>query len=94
MTRPAVVDHARVDDAHITFVLADGRELSAPTSLSRRLAEATAAQRSGCRIIHGGTVVEWPEIDEHIGVWTFLGVPEEDVLRAAGFEVRSMPSPA
>jgi hypothetical protein len=29
--------------------------------------------------------VEWPAIDEHIGVWTLLGVPEDDVLEAAGF---------
>jgi hypothetical protein len=32
-----------------------------------------------------GTHVEWPSIDEHVGVWTLLGVPEDDVLEAAGF---------
>jgi hypothetical protein len=94
MIEPAIVTHARVDDEHITFALSDGRELSAPTSWSRHLAGATAAQRRAFRIIDAGTVVEWPELDEHIGVWTLLGVPEEDVLRAAGFEVRSMPSRA
>jgi hypothetical protein len=31
--------------------------------------------------------VEWPAIDEHIGLWTLLGVPEEEVLEAVGFDV-------
>ncbi len=29
-------------------------------------------------------VVAWPDVDEHIGVWTLLGVSEEDVFAAAG----------
>jgi hypothetical protein len=31
-------------------------------------------------------VVEWPSIDEHIGLWSMLRVPEQVVLDAAGFE--------
>ncbi len=27
----------------------------------------------------------WRSIDEHVGVWTPLGVPEDDVREAAGF---------
>jgi hypothetical protein len=34
--------------------------------------------------------VDWPTIDEHIGVWTMLGVPEEEVLEAAGFEMERL----
>lgn len=34
-----------------------------------------------------GLIVEWPELDEHIGVWTLLGVPEEEVMMAAGLKV-------
>jgi hypothetical protein len=30
---------------------------------------------------------EWPAIDEHVGLWTLLGVSEEDVMEAVGFEV-------
>ena len=30
-----------------------------------------------------GLIVEWPEIDEHIGVWSLLGVPEDELLAAA-----------
>jgi len=34
-----------------------------------------------------GTYAEWPGIDEHIGLWTLLGVSEEDVMEAAGFDI-------
>jgi hypothetical protein len=27
-------------------------------------------------------------VDEQIGLWTLLGVPEEEVLEGAGFDVR------
>lgn len=48
---------------------------------------ATAEQRAEYRIAGVGTHVEWPSIDEDIGLWTLLGVREDDVLRAAGFDV-------
>lgn len=84
----ALIRDVCVDDQQITFVLTDSREVSAPTSWSVRLTEATDRQRSNWRIGGSGTYVEWPAIDEHIGLWTLLGVPEEDLLEAAGFEVR------
>lgn len=85
MISQAIVTDVRVDDERITFVLADGRELSAPTSWSARLSRASAAERATWRVGGAGTHVEWPAIDEHIGVWTLLGVPEDEVLEAAGF---------
>ena len=84
---PAIITDVRVDDEHITFVLTDGREVSAPTSWSDRLTRATADQRRHWEIGKSRTHVEWPAIDEHIGVWTLLGVPEDDALEAAGFRV-------
>jgi hypothetical protein len=68
MIQPALVAAARVDDERITFALVDGRELSLPTARSRRLASASPAERASFRVIGGGTVVEWPLVDEHIGV--------------------------
>jgi Protein of unknown function (DUF2442) len=85
MISPAIIRDVHVDDDLITFVLADGREVSAPTSWSVRLLRATPAQRAIWNVGGAGTHVEWPAIDEHIGVWTLLGVPEDDVLGAAGF---------
>jgi hypothetical protein len=82
---PAIIRDVQVDDDLITFVLADGREVSAPTSWSVRLSRATPSERAIWKLGGGGTHVEWPAIDEHVGVWTLLGVPEDDVLEAAGF---------
>ena len=84
--KTALIKDVRVDDHQITFVLTDGREVSAPTSWSTRLVQATEKQRAAARIGGFGTYVEWPSIDEHIGLWTLLGVSEEDVMEAAGFE--------
>lgn len=85
--KPAIVTDVRVDDERITFALSDGRVVSAPTSWSARLSAATTSERADWRIDSGGTVVEWPSIDEHVGVWTLLGIPEEDVLESAGFVI-------
>ncbi|MGH2428911.1 MAG: DUF2442 domain-containing protein [Candidatus Limnocylindria bacterium] len=74
-----------VDADRLTMHLTDGRELSAPTSISPRLAMATPQQRAHWTIEGMGTAVHWPDVDEDIGVWTLLGVPEDLVLEAAGF---------
>jgi hypothetical protein len=84
--KAAIILDVRVDDQQLTFVLTDGREVSAPTSWSRRLADATQSERGTWRLGGFGTYVEWPSIDEHIGLWTLLGVSEEEILAAAGFE--------
>jgi len=84
----AKIIDVHVDDQHMTFTLSDGRVVAAPTSWSRRLVEATDAERSNRRIDALGIEVEWPALDEHVGLWTILGVSEEDVFAAAGFEVR------
>ena len=78
----AEVTDVRVDEARITFVLGDGREVAIPTAWSSRLASATRASRSSWRIVAGGDIVEWPTIDEQIGLWTLLGVSEDDFYAA------------
>lgn len=82
-----VISDVRLDDDHITFALSDGRSVSAPTSWSPRLLAASTADREDYRIDDAGVIVEWPSIDEHIGLWTLLGVPEDVVLGAAGFDL-------
>jgi hypothetical protein len=78
LVRAAIVVDVSVTDDLITFVLADGRRLSAPTSWSDRLTNATAEERIHLEIEPGGLIVAWPDVDEHIGVWTLLGVPEDE----------------
>jgi len=57
MMQPAVITDVRVDDRAITFVLSDGRELSAPTTWSRRLSSAKADDRAKWEI--GGRARTW-----------------------------------
>ena len=88
--KPAIIESAEVDDDHITFRLSDGRIVSAPTAWSTRLRSASAEERGRYLISASGIVVEWPAIDEHIGLWTILGISEEEVLTSAGFDTSDM----
>ena len=92
MMEPAAISDVRVDDRAITFVLSDGRELSAPTKWSDRPVRATSADRANWEICGAGTYVERPAVDEHVGVWSLPGVPEDTVLEAAGFEMEHAPA--
>ncbi len=83
--QPAIVSGVVVDADWLTMRLTDAGELRAPTATSVRLAAATQAQRNRWTLEAMGTAVHWPDVDEDIGVWTLLGVPEDLVLEAAGF---------
>lgn len=85
--QPAIISRVDVDADRLTMQLTDGRELSAPISISPRLEAATPQQREHWTIEGMGTAVHWPDVDEDIGVWTLLGVPEDLVLEAAGFRL-------
>jgi len=52
----------------LTVNLADGRSLSVPLSWYPRLAHATEAERRNWRLLGEGYAIEWPDVDEHIGV--------------------------
>jgi len=62
----------KVDDAALHFVLADGREISAPVEWFPRLRDASPAQRQHWRLIGKGVGVHWPDIDEDIAVSTLM----------------------
>jgi hypothetical protein len=83
--QPAIIRDVQVDVDWLTVRLTDGRELRTPTASSDRLQHATPAQRQHWTLAAMGTAVHWPDLDEDIGVWTLLGVPEDLVLEAAGF---------
>lgn len=61
-----------IDDDALHFVLADGREISAPLEWFPRLRDASVAQRLNWRLIGKGIGVHWPEIDEDIAVSTLM----------------------
>jgi hypothetical protein len=58
----------RVTAKGLRVVLADGREILTPLQWFPRLQRATRGQRSKWRLIGGGVVIHWEEIDEDISV--------------------------
>ena len=48
--------------------LADGRSLAVPLSWYPRLLHAAEAERRNWQLLGGGYAIEWPDLDEHIGV--------------------------
>ncbi len=64
---PLAVDLALTGE-QLTVALADGRSLSVPLAWYPRLAHATAAERANWQLLGGGYAIEWPDLDEHIGV--------------------------
>ncbi len=54
-----------------------------------RLQRATPGERQQWDITALGTAIRWPDLDQEIGAAGVLGVPEDMVERAAGFETRS-----
>lgn len=61
-----------IDEPVLHFILADGREISAPPEWFPRLRDASSEQRSHWRLIGKGVGVHWPEIDEDIAVSTLM----------------------
>lgn len=73
-------------DAEVVATFADGRIIGLPLDEHRWLRDASEAVRRHWTIDEFGTDVWWPDLDEGIGLWTFLGVDEDLVYRAAGFK--------
>lgn len=48
--------------------LTDGRRLSVPLSWYPRLLHATDSERDNWQLLGDGYAIEWPDLDEHIGV--------------------------
>lgn len=61
-----------VTDNAIVFVLADGREISAPLEWFPRLRDAEEEKRRNWRLIGKGVGVHWSDLDEDIAVSTLM----------------------
>jgi hypothetical protein len=59
-------------DSTIYFVLADGREISAPIEWFPRLRDANEKDRQNWRLIGNGIGAHWPDLDEDIAVSTLM----------------------
>jgi hypothetical protein len=57
-----------VTSEQIVVGLADGRTLSVPLAWYPRLLNATVIERDNVHLLGNGYAIEWPDLDEHIGV--------------------------
>lgn len=64
---PVAVEVAVTDD-DLTVDLADGRRIYVPLSWYPRLFHASDAERQNWQLLGDGYAIEWPDLDEHIGV--------------------------
>ena len=62
----------QIENNALHFILADGRDISAPLEWFPRLRDATDDQRKKWRFIGNGVGVHWSEIDEHIAVSSLM----------------------
>lgn len=79
------VTAVRVTEDSLEVDLLDGRTLIVPLAWYPRLLHATGAQRANHRIIGGGFVIHWPDIDEHLSSQGLLaGAPAPHAIAQAG----------
>ena len=66
-TEPTAINVAVTED-DLIIDLADGRRIIVPLAWYPRLMYATAAERPNFQLLGEGYAIEFPELDEHIGI--------------------------
>lgn len=66
-TDPAAVG-VKVADGKLTVDFADGRSISVPLSWYPRLLHGSPVEQQNWQLLGEGYAIEWPDLDEHIGV--------------------------
>ena len=69
---------------HLTIDLADGRRIQVPLDWYPRLMNGSRSERRNWRLLGDGYAIEWPDLDEHIGMEGMLAG------RASGESERSL----
>ncbi len=66
-SEPSAVSITVTEDELIVSLL-DGRRLSIPLAWYPRLLQAEPDERNNWRLLGEGYAIEWPDLDEHIGI--------------------------
>ena len=70
----------RVTEDALTVDLLDGRTMIVPLAWYPRVLHATERERNNFRIVGGGFVINWPDVDEHLSSQGLLaGAPAPNV---------------
>jgi hypothetical protein len=78
-----VAQHVAVKADKLLVDLADGRSLSIPLAWYPRLLHGSRAERRNWQLLGDGYAIEWPDLDEHIGVEGLLaGRPSGESRRS------------
>jgi hypothetical protein len=64
---PTIVD-LKIDEEKLFIDLEDGRSLIIPLTWYPRLLHGTLAERQNWQLLGDGYAIEWPDLDEHIGI--------------------------
>jgi hypothetical protein len=76
----------QVTDRELAVVLADGSRHAVPLFLFPILAEATPGERDRWELLGNGIGIHWPDLDEHVSVFSVVH-PEQTVpIRAEAIE--------
>ena len=57
-----------ITEEKLTVELADGRSLTIPLAWYPRLRHALPEERQNWQLLGEGYAIEWPDLDEHIGI--------------------------
>jgi len=66
-TEPAAVQ-VTITDEKLIVELADGRGISVPLAWYPRLLRGSSSERQNWQLLGDGYAIEWPDLDEHIGI--------------------------
>jgi hypothetical protein len=64
----SAVASVTVTNDNVVVDLADGRSLSVPLDWYPRLLHGSPSERANWRLLGDGYGIEWPDLDEHVGV--------------------------
>ena len=63
-----VVVAVTITEKKLLLELEDGRSIAIPLEWYPRLLHGTVAERQNYQLLGDGYAIEWPELDEHIGI--------------------------
>ncbi|MCX7046999.1 MAG: DUF2442 domain-containing protein [Candidatus Sumerlaeota bacterium] len=66
-TEPIAVDLSVTED-DLVVSLSDGRRIFVPLAWYPRLLNGSSSERQNWQLLGNGYAIEWPDLDEHIGV--------------------------